>query len=98
MNTAYNFLKSYIPVQNALKTREDGEFLIASSRSNEIYYFNGMAKEMWAGLDGTTSIEGLCVRILGEYRVERGVLERDIIEFIRDLQWKKLIRIKSGGK
>ena len=57
MNTAYKFLKSYIPVRNALKTREDGNFLVASSRTNEIYYLNGMAKDMWSMLDGITSIE-----------------------------------------
>ena len=94
MNTAYQFLKSYIPVRNALKTREDGDFLVASSSTNEIYYFNGMAKDMWSMLDGITSIEELCVRILGEYNVERSILERDIVEFIRNLQWKKLIRIR----
>ena len=94
MNTAYQFLKSYIPVRNALKTREDGDFLVASSLNNEIYYLNGMAKDMWGMLDGITSIEELCVRILGEYNVERSILEKDIVEFIRNLQWKKLIRIR----
>ncbi len=94
MNTAYKILKSYIPVRNALKTREDGVFLVVSSSNNEIYYLNSMAKDMWSMLDGITSIEGLCVRILGEYDVERSILERDIVEFIRDLQWKKLICIR----
>ena len=53
-----------------------------------------MAKDMWSMLDGITSIEGLCMRILGEYDVERSIFERDIVEFIRNLQWKKLIRIR----
>lgn len=98
MNTVYNFLKSYIPVRNALKTREDGDFLIASNHSSEIYYLNGMAREMWQTLDGSTSIEGLCSKILSEYEVDHCTLEKDIIEFIRDLQWKRLIRIKTGGE
>lgn len=97
MNTAYNLLKDFIPVHNALKTREDGNFLIASNRNSEIYYFNGMAKDIWNKLDGMTSVEVLCMKILSEYRVERGILERDIVNLIRDLQWKKLILMKSGG-
>ena len=97
MNTAYNLMKNFIPVRNALKTREDGNFLIASNRNNEIYYFNGVAKEIWNNLDGMTSIEGLCGKILSEYRVESSILERDIVNLIRDMQWKKLILMKSGG-
>ena len=97
MNTAYNMLKDYIPVHNALKTRIDGEFMIVSNRSNEIYYLNEMAKYMWSFLDGNTNIEGLCNEILSEYDVERSSLECDIVNFIRDLQWKELIRIKTGG-
>ncbi|MBQ9595605.1 MAG: PqqD family protein [Synergistaceae bacterium] len=97
MNTAYNFLKDYVPLHNAVKTREDGDFLVALNRNNEIYYLNGTAREMWEILDGTVSIEGLCSKILSEYDIDRKSLEYDIVSFIRDLQWKKLIRIKTGG-
>lgn len=97
MNTAYNFLKEYIPLHSSVKTREDGDFLVAINRSNEIFYFNGMAREMWEFFYGTNSIEGLCAKIMSEYEVDRGSLESDIVNFIRDLQWKKLIRIKTGG-
>ena len=97
MNTAYNFLRDYIPLRNAVKTREEGDFLVALNRSNEIYYLNGMAREMWGLLDGTTSIEGLCAKIMSEYEIDRERIEPDIVNFIRDLQWKKLIRIKTGG-
>lgn len=98
MNTAYNFLKDYIPIRNAVKTREDGEFLVALNNSSEIYYLNGMARDIWELIDGTLNIGGLCSKILDEYNVGREVLEDDIVNFIRDLQWKKLIRIKTGGK
>ena len=97
MNAAYNFLREYIPLRSAVKTREDGDFLVALNRNNEIYYLNGTARDMWELLDGSTSIEGLCVKIMGEYEVDRETLEGDIVNFIRDLQWKKLIRIKTGG-
>ena len=97
MTAAYDFLKDYIPVHSALKTRNEGEFLIASNRNSEIYYLNGTAREMWNILDGNMTIEGLCAEILGEYEVDRETLERDIVSFIRDMQWKKLIRLKKGA-
>ena len=97
MNTAYNFIKDYTHLRCAVKTREDGEFLTASNKNNEIYYLNGTAREMWKIIDGSVTIEGLCSKILGEYKVDREILENDIVNFIRDLQWKELIRLKTGG-
>lgn len=84
MNTAYDFMREYIPVHNAVKVREDGEFLIASNTNSDIYYLNGTAREMWNILDGNITVEGLCCKILGEYEVDRLTLEGDIVSFIRD--------------
>ena len=97
MNTAYNFIRNYVPLRNSVKTREDGEFLIASNKDNEIYYLNGTARDMWESINGFTTVEELCGKILGEYEIDRNTLESDIVNFIRDLQWKKLIRLKTGG-
>ncbi len=98
MNRPYEMLKGYIPVRQALKTRAEGEMLIVSNRNSEIYYLNGTAREMWNILDGNMTVEGLCAEILSEYEVDRETLERDIVSFIRDMQWKRLIRLKEGEK
>ena len=95
MNTAYNFLKNYIPVRDALKTREEGDFLAASNHEQSVYYFNGMAREIWYMLDGNISLEGLCTKIVAKYDVTREQLEGDIVKLVRDLQHKKLIRVKE---
>ena len=97
MNTAYDFLREYVPLRYSLKTREDGEFLIASNREENIYYLNGMAREIWYMFDGNISIEGICNKILAEYDAEREIVEIDIIKLIRDLQRKKLIRLKRSN-
>lgn len=97
MNTAYNFLRSYVPIRNALKTRLDREFMIASSHEHEIYYLNWTAREIWSKFDGKTNIESLCAEFMNEYNVKQEIIEKDIVSFIRDLQWKKLIRLKTGG-
>ena len=98
MNRPYEQLKSYIPVKSALKTRPEGDMLIIANRNAEIYYLNGMAREIWRMLDGKISVEGLCAKILSEYDVKPVEVEADIVSFIRDMQWKRLMRLKEGEK
>lgn len=96
MNRPYELLKNYIPVKQALKTREEGDMMIIANMNAEIYYLNGMARDIWGMLDGNITVEGLCAKILGEYEVDRETLEGDIVSFIRDMQWKRLMRLKEG--
>lgn len=98
MNSAYEMLKGYIPLKSALKTRKEGGMLIASNRNNEIYYLNDMAGEIWNMIDGQKSIEGLCAEIMSEYDAEAEAVKADIVNFVRDMQWKRLIRLKEGEK
>ena len=97
MNTAYEFLKMYIPIKNALKTRENDSFLILSNRENNVYYLNSTARDIWEVIDGNKNISQICANLLKEYNVSREVFEKDLITFIRDMQWKKLLRLKKGG-
>ena len=47
-------------------------------------------------MDGNISLEGVCINVLAEYDVTREQLEADIVELLRDLQHKKLIRLKEA--
>ena len=96
MNIAYEFLKNYVPIKSALKVRSNGDMLIAVNFNAELYYLNGMAQDIWSFIDNEISINGLKDKILSEYDAEPEVIENDLAEFIRDLQWKKLIRLKGG--
>ncbi len=95
MNIAYEFLKNYIPVKSALKVRSNGDMLIAANFNAGLYYLNGMAQDIWNFIDDEITINGLKDKILSEYDAEPEVIEKDLAEFIRDLQWKKLIRLKG---
>ncbi|MBQ7196152.1 MAG: PqqD family protein [Synergistaceae bacterium] len=97
MNTPYEFIKGYIPIKNALKTRENDSFLIVANRESNVYYLNGTGREIWENIDGSKSINEICECLLSEYDVSREVLERDLTSFVRDMQWKKLLRLKKGG-
>ena len=95
MNNAYELMKSYIPVKSALKTRPEGDMLIVANNNSEIYYLNGIAGEIWDMIDGIKSIDDLSRQILSEYDASTETVEHDMIEFIRDMQWKRLIRLKE---
>ena len=45
-------------------------------------------------MDGHSSVERIIDRMMGIYDVERAVLENDIIDVIRELQWKNLILLR----
>ena len=96
MNDAYEMLKGYVPVKSALKTRSEGDMLIAANTNSEIYYLNDIAGEIWGMLDGATSIDGISSKILSEYDAQLDEVQADVVKFIRDMQWKRLIRLKKG--
>ena len=96
MNEAYELIKSYIPVKSALKTRQEGDMLIAANMNSEIYYLNDMAGDIWAMIDGKLTIEDLSTKILAEYDASSEQINSDLVNLIRGLQWKKLIRLKEG--
>mgnify|MGYP006988887045 CR=1 FL=1 len=64
MNAAYNMLKNFIPVRNALKVREDGNFLIAANNEKEIFYLNSTARDFWEFIDGNISVDSICEKFL----------------------------------
>ena len=94
----FDIIKDDIPLKNNLKERNNQEFVIISNEDLDVFYLNETAKFIWENCDGDSSIEEIYLRIMKEYDVESAVLKNDIIEVIRDLQWKKLILIRSISK
>ena len=91
----YMLIKEYIPVKDVLREKENGEFLIVANKNSDVYYLNNMAKEMYSLIDSKISIEKIYEQVKKEYDVEELELKNDIVNFVRDLQWKKLIRLKE---
>lgn len=94
MNKAYALLRDFIPVPTMLKCRENGDFLIISNHRGEIYYLNNVAQDIWNLFNNDRSIEVILESMLEEYDVERSILENDLINFIRDMQWKEVVQLR----
>lgn len=95
MSNIYDILSNLIPVQDFIKSRENGEFLILMSEKLEIQYLNEVAKDFYLLINGKRSLEEITEILLEMYDVERNILEKDICQLLRDLQWKNLIILKE---
>ena len=49
-------------------------------------------------INNKININDIYVKIKSEYDVSEDELQNDIVDFIRDLQWKGLIRLKEVMK
>lgn len=91
----YELIKNYIPVRNHLKIREDEEFLLINSKKLNMFYLTETAKSFYMLIDGNRNIDFIVTELLNEYDVEKEILKKDILEFIRDMQWQNIILLKK---
>lgn len=80
-----------------IKSREDLEtnFLIVMSEQLTLSYFNGSSKDIVEFIIKSKKcyVSDIFNYMMGEYDINEKNLKIDIIDFIRDLQWKKLINL-----
>jgi len=90
----YNLIKDVIPSMHHLKIREDGDFLIVSNHQLNIFFLDEVAKEFYLRANKDRTIEDIVDDLFEIYEVEKEILIDDIINLIRDLQWKRLLSLK----
>jgi len=96
--TAYNFNKDFVLYQQYSKIREDGEFLIVSSPHLELMIFNEVAKDFYLKINGKNSLKDIINLLLDEYEIEESILINDIVNLVRDFQWKGILELKEKIK
>ena len=84
-----------IPFHSCQKYRNDNEFLIVTNIVNEISYLNNAARDIFLLCDNNNTVEDIFKIIKSEYKVDEDVLKHDIVNFIRDLQWHKVIKMRT---
>ena len=87
----YELVKEYIPNKTCIKEKENGGFLIVSSPTLDVYYFNNTAKDFYQAIDGKRTVSDIVDYLLDEYDVKKDVLIRDFVNVLRDFQWKQLV-------
>lgn len=95
MSVVFEKIKTLKPSQIFLKKREDNNFLVVSNLSQEIFYLNGIAREFYENCNANETILTIFEKLFEEYEVEKEVLESDLVELIRDFQWKNLLELQE---
>lgn len=81
------------PVNICLKVRREGTLLIVLSAAGQIEFLNETASFFLELADGIVNINYICEKMLLEYDVGKVDLESDLMNLVKDLQWKRVIRL-----
>ena len=79
-----------------LKLREEDDTLIVVTLRLEIFFLNEVAKDFLLLCDGRRQLKEI-IDELGEiYDVEKNQLTDDLMEIIRDFQYKRILRMEAA--
>ena len=83
-----------VPHVEALKFRAEENVLIVVSREQELFFLNEVAKDFLLLCDGRRLKE--IIDALGEiYDAEKNQLTDDLMDLIRDMQYKRVLRMEA---
>ena len=92
----FSYLASYIPIRQELKFRIEGDIGITFNKQNfTLEYLNGTALDIFQMIDGKKTVSEIANKFMETTDVEKSVFEQDLIELLRDFQWKKLILLRK---
>ncbi|WP_390576690.1 PqqD family protein [Megasphaera massiliensis] len=91
----YDWIKDKKPLNKALKSKDNQDLLIVCSSSLDIYYFNTTAALILKAANGKNTVDEIKKMFLMRFEVDESQLETDLVDTIRDLQWKNLIVLEA---
>ena len=87
-------IKSEITLPHSVFVQEiDDETIILDSVSQEYFSLNEIGKVIWNLLSQSIKLEDIKIQMLEMYEVEEFQLENDILNFIKALKEKGLIKV-----
>ncbi|MBQ6297675.1 MAG: PqqD family protein [Selenomonadaceae bacterium] len=90
----FSWLENKIPCISFVKKRMNDGVLIICAENLTIYYLNSTAAYFIELANGTVTVGDIKQKFLDRYAVEERELEKDFVEMIRDLQWKKILTLE----
>ena len=90
----FDWMKNKIPHCAYVKKRMNDDILIVAGKDLMMYYLNPTAAFFFNCIDGKSTIEDIKHNFLQNYDVDEKTLEQDMINLIRDLQWKQIIALE----
>mgnify|MGYP000562425267 CR=1 FL=1 len=93
IDSIYNKYENLFITPCFCKSRVDSEFLIIMNNNLETFYFTDTAKEMIKNISSGIKVNELLNIIIQEYEVDLEDLKSDIINFLKDMQWKGIMSL-----
>ena len=90
----FSWLENKIPRCSFVKRRMNDDVLIICAENLAIYYLNSTAAFFIELVDGKATVGDIKNKFLARYAVDERELEKDFVEMIRDLQWKKILTLE----
>ena len=90
----FDWLENKIPHVTFVKKRMNNDVLIICAENLAIYYLNSTAAFFIELADGKATVGDIKRKFLARYNVDERELEKDFVEMIRDLQWKKILTLE----
>lgn len=91
----YQWLKNRHPIKTIIKERKNNDILVVCGSTLEIYYLNKVASIVLEAMNGKNTVDDIKQLLLRRFDVEERELEHDLIDVIRDLQWKRLAKLEG---
>lgn len=89
----WDWISNKKPIDISLKKRMENDVLVIYGKTLEICYMNEIAEFVVELSDGRNSVEDIIRQILLVYDIDENELKNDILDLIRELQWKRLIKL-----
>ena len=78
-----------------VKMREDGDFFVVTTQDLDIYYLNATGGFFLQLCNEKRTINEIFYEMLNVYEISHEQLRKDIVNLVRDLQWKKIIILEG---
>ncbi|MBQ6759633.1 MAG: PqqD family protein [Selenomonadaceae bacterium] len=90
----FSWLEGKVPRVTFVKRRMNDDVLIICAENLSIYNLNSTAAFFIELADGKATVGDIKKKFLARYAVDERELEKDFVEMIRDLQWKKILTLE----
>ena len=86
-------LDSMIRRRKGFSAQEIDDCLVLTDGESNFYGLETIARRIWQLLDRPRAVEDLCAVLMGQYDIDRGRCERDVLEFVIELNIEGLIEV-----
>ncbi len=91
----FAWLENKVPHVSLVKSKLNDEVLIVCTDDLVMYYLNSTAAFFINLANGKNSIDEIKNKFLERFDVEEKDLENDLVDMIRDLQWKGILTLEG---